>query len=162
MMLDSRHDVNRTSLQFVAFQALANIIYEMSQDKVAIITEEERATVTFLSEASELGIGVTNVLELGKSQQNRSQQMINYINGLEGQQPVIVVILDADTILEMGEIIAENGLVNVPIWIMATVGLRQMDALDTWRSVFHGGVVLEPYLPELDQFQRYFTHALRV
>lgn len=143
-------------------QALANIIYEMSQEKVAIITEEERATVTFLSEASELGIGVTNVLELGKSQQNRSQQMINYINGLEGHQPVIVVILDADTILEMGEIIAENGLVNVPIWIMATVGLRQMDALDTWRRVFHGGVVLEPYLPELDQFQRYFTHALRV
>jgi hypothetical protein len=44
---------------------LANIIYEMSQEKVALITEEERATVTFLSEASELGIGVTNVLEIG-------------------------------------------------------------------------------------------------
>jgi hypothetical protein len=37
----------------------------MSQEKVALITEEERATVTFLSEASELGIGVTNVLEIG-------------------------------------------------------------------------------------------------
>ena len=44
---------------------MANIIYEMSQEKVALITEEERATVTFLSEASELGIGVTNVLEIG-------------------------------------------------------------------------------------------------
>ena len=45
---------------------------------------------------------------------------------------------------------------------MATVGLRQMDHLISWKRVFNGGVVLEPYLPELDQFQNYFQHALLV
>ena len=45
---------------------------------------------------------------------------------------------------------------------MATVGLRQMDHLVSWKRVFNGGVVLEPYLPELDQFQNYFQHALLV
>ena len=138
----------------------------MSQDKVALITEEERATVTFLSEASELGIGVTNVLELGSRSgfgiQNRTDQVVSYINGLDGHQPVIVLILDATTILEIADAISKNGLNNVPIWIVATVGLRQMGVIQAWKRVFHGGVVLEPYLPELEQFQRYFTHALRV
>ena len=54
----------------------------MSQEKVALITEEERATVTFLAQASSLGIGVTNVLEF-KAENNRSlTQVVNYINGL--------------------------------------------------------------------------------
>ena len=58
---------------------MANIIYEMSQEKVALITEEERATVTFLSEASELGIGVTNVLEIGPRCVNNSFTLIYLI-----------------------------------------------------------------------------------
>ena len=94
--------------------------------------------------------------------QNRTDQVISYINGLEGHQPVIVLILDAQTILDIADAITKKGLNNVPIWIAATVGLRQMGVIQAWKRVFHGGVVLEPYLPELEQFQRYFTHALRV
>ena len=138
----------------------------MSQEKVAIITEDEKATVKFLAEASELGIGVTNVLEFRHTGQldanNRSQRALSYINGLEGHQPVIVMILDASTILGIADAIAEKGIKNVPIWIMATVGLKQMDVIHVWKRVFHGGVVLEPYLPELEQFRRYFAHAMRV
>ena len=134
----------------------------MSQEKVAIITEEEKATVKFLSEASELGIGVTNVLEFRAGANNKSEQALSYINALEGKQPVIVMILDALTILDIAEAISQTGIKNAPIWIMATVGLRQMKLVYSWRQVFNGGVVLEPYLPELDQFQRYFQRALRV
>ena len=135
----------------------------MSQEKVAIITEDEKATVKFLAEASELGIGVTNVLEFKQSHQaNQSQQVLSYINGLEGHQPVVVMILEASTILGIADAIAEKGIKNVPIWIMATVGLKQMDVIHVWKRVFHGGVVLEPYLPELEQFRRYFAHAMRV
>ena len=94
--------------------------------------------------------------------QNRTDQVVSYINGLEGHQPVIVLILDAQTILDIADAITKKGLDNVPIWIAATVGLRQMGVIQAWKRVFHGGVVLEPYLPELEQFQRYFTHALRV
>ena len=94
--------------------------------------------------------------------QNRTDQVISYINGLQGHQPVIVLILDAQTILDIADAITKKGLNNVPIWIAATVGLRQMGVIQAWKRVFHGGVVLEPYLPELEQFQRYFTHALRV
>ena len=65
-------------------------------------------------------------------------------------------------VLEIAESISKSGLNNIPIWIMATVGLRQMDHILSWKKVFNGGVVLEPYLPELEQFQNYFQHALLV
>ena len=65
-------------------------------------------------------------------------------------------------VLEISESISKSGLNNIPIWIMATVGLRQMDHILSWKKVFNGGVVLEPYLPELEQFQNYFQHALLV
>ena len=64
--------------------------------------------------------------------------------------------------MEIAESISKSGLNNIPIWIMATVGLRQMDHILSWKKVFNGGVVLEPYLPELEQFQNYFQHALLV
>ena len=84
----------------------------MSQEKVAIITEDEKATVKFLAQASELGIGVTNVLEFRpESVKNRSEEAVSYINGLQGHQPVIVMILDASTILEIADKIAETGRV---------------------------------------------------
>ena len=144
------------------FQALANIVYEMNVDKVAVITEDERATVQFLTEATYLNIRVTNVLEFKTEAKNTTSQALNFINGLEGPQPVIVMILDALTVLDVSETISRTGLNNVPIWIMATVGLRQMNHLFAWKKVFNGGVVLEPYLPELEQFQNYFQHALLV
>ena len=99
---------------------------------------------------------------IGYGVKNRTDQVVNYINGLEGHQPVIVLILDAQTILDIADAITKKGLDNVPIWIAATVGLRQMAVIQAWKRVFHGGVVLEPYLPELEQFQRYFAHALKV
>ena len=75
------------------FQALANIVYEMNVDKVAVITEDERATVQFLTEATYLNIRVTNVLEFKTEAKNTTSQALNFINGLEGPQPVIVMIL---------------------------------------------------------------------
>ena len=42
-------------------------------------------------------IRVTNVLEFKNDAKNTTLQAINFINGLEGPQPVIVMILDALT-----------------------------------------------------------------
>ena len=41
---------------YLTFQALANIVYEMNVDKVSLVTEDERATVQFLTEATYLNI----------------------------------------------------------------------------------------------------------
>jgi hypothetical protein len=142
---------------------LANIVFEMSVDEVSLISYEEHATVEFLGEASGLGIRVTNVLEFKSGMRNKTDQALKYINGLDQVQPVIVMILDAKTILEIAQAIeTSNGLKNVPIWIMASVGLGQMQNIQAWKNTYHGGIVLEPYLPELDQFRQYFQNSLIV
>ena len=70
----------------------------MNVDQVAVITEDDRATVQFLTEATYLNIKVTNVLEFKEETKNVTKtQALNFINGLEGPQPVIVMILDALT-----------------------------------------------------------------
>ena len=70
----------------------------MNVDQVAVITEDDRATVQFLTEATYLNIRVTNVLEFKDETKNATKtQALNFINGLEGPQPVIVMILDALT-----------------------------------------------------------------
>ena len=45
---------------YLTFQALANIVYEMNVDKVSLVTEDERATVQFLTEATYLNIRYVN------------------------------------------------------------------------------------------------------
>ncbi len=76
----------------------------MSLEEVAVITEEERATIEFLRAASELGIRVTNVLEFQKKNkrsrvriplgvENKTEQALMYINRLEGDHPTVVMVL---------------------------------------------------------------------
>ena len=32
----------------------------------------------------------------------------------------------------------------------------------TWRKVFHAGILIEPHIPELEEFKEYFNDAIRV
>ena len=32
----------------------------------------------------------------------------------------------------------------------------------TWRKVFHAGILIEPHIPELDEFKDYFNEAIKV
>ena len=32
----------------------------------------------------------------------------------------------------------------------------------TWRKVFHAGILIEPHIPELDEFKDYFNGAIKV
>ena len=136
----------------------------MDISEVAIITEEERATVEFLKEASALGIRVTNVLEFQekRGRHNKTEQAVLYLNRLTGEQPVVVMVLEADTILGIAEMIQGRGLNKAPVWVLASVGLGQLKTFPAWRQVFHGGVVVEPFLPELKQFRKYFVNSLEV
>jgi 2-keto-4-pentenoate hydratase/2-oxohepta-3-ene-1,7-dioic acid hydratase in catechol pathway len=33
---------------------------------------------------------------------------------------------------------------------------------ETWRKVFHAGILIEPHIPELDEFKDYFNEAIKV
>ena len=32
----------------------------------------------------------------------------------------------------------------------------------TWRKVFHAGILIEPHIPELEEFKEYFNGAIKV
>ena len=32
----------------------------------------------------------------------------------------------------------------------------------TWRNVFHAGILIEPHIPELEEFKDYFNGAIKV
>ena len=48
-----------------------------------------------------------------------------------------------------------------PLWIIGSVGLH-LKRTPTWREAFHGGLLVEPHMPELNEFKKYFVGALRV
>ena len=64
-----------------------------------------------------------------------------------------------------------------PMWLIGTIGLdlyipdpvfrpprsRRFSRLEQpWRRVFHAGVLIEPHLPELEEFKKYFDHSIKV
>ena len=48
-----------------------------------------------------------------------------------------------------------------PIWLVGSLGL-DLHKLSAWRTVFHGGLFVEPHMPELAEFKTYFIDALQV
>ncbi len=64
--------------------------------------------------------------------------------------------------MSIGDGIRTNGLNKAPVWVLGSVGLGQLQRFSAWRHVFNGGIVVEPFLPELTQFREYFVEALEV
>jgi hypothetical protein len=48
-----------------------------------------------------------------------------------------------------------------PVWLVGSLGL-DLRTLTGWRKVFHGGLFVEPHMPELGEFKNYFIGALQV
>ena len=48
-----------------------------------------------------------------------------------------------------------------PTWLVGSLGL-DLHKLSAWRTVFHGGLFVEPHMPELAEFKNFFIEALQV
>ena len=58
-------------------------------------------------------------------------------------------------------------------FILGTIGLdlfipnaqarrKRQKGAQAWRKVFHAGILIEPHIPELDEFKKYFNNAIQV
>ena len=74
--------------------------------------------------------------------------------------PVVVLIAEADQVVLIADQI--NRIKDpTPLWIIGSVGLH-LKKSSGWRKAFHGGLLVEPHMPELNDFKKYFVRALRV
>ena len=163
---------------------MVNIASEMSVDRVALISADYRATKAFLSEAANHKIRVQDVYEyynfrdpetLQVSSSNFTHEITKFVVGIDdaGPEPVIALITDnAEDVVKIAEALDKvfDGMATYPMWLIGTVGLdlyipdsssfsRKSQA---WRRVFHAGVLIEPHLPELEEFKKYFDDSIKV
>ena len=47
------------------------------------------------------------------------------------------------------------------MWLIGSLGVDRR-RLNAWRRLFHGGVFVEPHMPELREFREHFLHELQV
>ena len=74
---------------------------------------------------------------------------------------VVVLISEAGEAVAIAEHLKHVQLPNEPIWLVGSLGL-DLRTLTGWRKVFHGGLFVEPHMPELGEFKNYFIGALQV
>ncbi len=147
----------------VIFQALANLAYEMNAEMVSLISTSRSTVHNFLEEATALGIRVPHILEAKTSTDKKDLAKLveKFIGGLPGRRPLVVVIVEAAEAVAIAEHLKHVKLTKDPIWLVGSLGL-DLHKLSAWRTVFHGGLFVEPHMPELAEFKSYFIEALQV
>ena len=70
-------------------------------------------------------------------------------------------ISEAGEAVAIAEHLKHVALSSDPIWLVGSLGL-DLRTLTGWRKVFHGGLFVEPHMPELSEFKSYFIGALQV
>ena len=74
---------------------------------------------------------------------------------------MVAVIVEAVEAVAISEYLKHiTDLPNHPTWLVGSLGL-DLHKLSAWRSVFHGGLFVEPHMPELSEFKSYFIEALQ-
>ena len=145
-------------------QALANLAYEMNAKSVALISSSRASVHTFLEDATALGIRVPHILELDslhKKANEMPQKVEKFLKQLPHKKPVVAVVLEAVEAVAIAEYLKHVKLPIDPTWLVGSLGL-DLHKLSAWRTVFHGGLFVEPHMPELAEFKTYFIDALQV
>lgn len=137
--------------------------YEMNAKRIALISSSRATVHTLLEEATALGIRVPNVLDVEnlKRASDLPQKVELFLKKMPGKRPVVVVIVEAVEAVAIAEYLKHVKLPNDPIWLVGSLGL-DLHKLSAWRTVFHGGLFVEPHMPELAEFKTYFIEALQV
>ncbi len=131
---------------------------------LALISSSHRVIETFLAESSALGVRVPRILELSHRHVSdvprQVEQFIRHLN-VGGEYPAIAVIVSSHEAVAIAEHLKHSSLPVTPTWLIGSLGL-DLKKLSAWRRVFHGGVFVEPHMPELKEFKKYFIDALQV
>ena len=139
--------------------------YEMNAKRIALISSSRATVHSLLEEATALGIRVPNILEYENNKHKKEgslpQQVEKFLKKLPGKRPVVAVIVEAVEAVAISEYLKHVDLPNEPIWLVGSLGL-DLHKLSAWRTVFHGGLFVEPHMPELSEFKTYFIDALQV
>lgn len=134
----------------------------MGAKAVSLISSSHKIIQTFLSESTTLGISVPRILELSRHQREQPQQVEDFLQHLHGARAAaVVLIVSSHEAVAIAEHLKHVHLKAKPTWLIGSLGL-DLKKLSAWRSVFHGGVFVEPHMPELSQFKNYFIQALQV
>ena len=142
--------------------------YEMNAKRIALISSSRSTVHTLLEEATALGIRVQHILELenidrkgGESDSELPLKVEKFLRNLPGKRPVVAVIVEAVEAVAIAEYLKHVQLSIEPIWLIGSLGL-DLHKLSAWRTVFHGGLFVEPHMPELAEFKNFFIEALQV
>jgi hypothetical protein len=145
------------------FQAIASLAYEINSHSIALISSSHRVIETFLGEATALGMRVPRILELSHRQMadqpRQVEQFIRHLGG--GENPTIAVIVNSHEAVAIAEHLKHSHLKVKPTWLIGSLGL-DLKKLSAWRRVFHGGIFVEPHMPELKEFKKFFINSLQV
>ena len=88
--------------------------------------------------------------------------MQTFVAHSRSSEPVIALIVSADEAAVIAEEFHTAVKTNIrPRWLVASLGL-QNKRLSNWKKYFNGGIYVEPFMPELDDFKDYFFNALQV
>ena len=109
---------------------------------------------------------------------NFSREVAAFVAGIEdGPEPVVALVTDnAEDVLRIADALDAvfDAIPTYPMWLIGTVGLdlyippgssarsRRFGSGQPWRRVFHAGVLIEPHLPELEEFKKYFDTSIKV
>lgn len=118
---------------------------------------------TFLEEATALGIRVPHILEFEnhKTSAELAKKVENFLRKLPGKKPIVAVVVEAVEAVTIAEYLKHIKLPVRPVWLIGSLGL-DLHKLSAWRTVFDGGLFVEPHMPELAEFKTYFIEALQV
>ena len=133
----------------------------MNAKRIALISSSRTTVHTFLEEATALGIRVPHILDLSQKALEMPQQVEKFIRQLPGKRPVVAVIVEAVEAVAVAEHLKHIKMESDPLWLVGSLGL-DLHKLSAWRQVFHGGLFVEPHMPELAEFKSYFIDALQV
>lgn len=139
----------------------------MDSTTVSLIASSHKIIQTFLAEATAIGIRVPRILELTRQRpQEQPLQVESFLHNHPanvGLHPTVVLIASPHEVVAIAEHLKHSNVENQvkPFWMIGSLGL-DLKKLSAWREVFHQGIFVEPHLPELKEFKKYFIDALQV
>ena len=147
-------------------RALATVAYELDLQSVSLISSNRKVVQIFLSEATALGIRVPRILELRQRSKDQAERVESFLQSHHNHQHhrddrlAVALIVGPDEAVNIAEHLKHaRKTPSSLLWLVGSQGL-DLTRLSGWRGVFHGGVFVEPHLPELKDFKDYFISNL--
>ena len=87
--------------------------------------------------------------------------MESFVRHANETYPALSLLVTAPEALAIADHLKHRSLRAKPIWLIGSMGL-EIKTLSGIKRVFHGGIFVEPYMPELKEFKSYFINSLQV